>query len=90
MSASDLDAIRTGPVEAPGPGLPFAAFQAAGFLWLVNRVVFHPRGYALVFHMTNGEVTGWSLDGDGEEVWTFGDEIHEDSMFAKVKELLGG
>lgn len=46
----------------------FAEFRDSGLLWLVNRVVFHPRGYALAFHFDDeGVVTGWSLLGNGSE-----------------------
>lgn len=81
---------------------PFADFRDSGLLWLVNRVVFHPRGYALALHYTGkfpdmGECTGWSLLGDGTEPWTMGDPspeqqaqgaLTEDQLFALVKGLL--
>jgi hypothetical protein len=37
-------------------------------LWLINRVVFHPRGYALTYDPETGEFT---LLGDGTEPWVF-------------------
>jgi hypothetical protein len=62
--------------------------RTSGLLWLINRVVFHPRGWALSFHYDdNGECFGWSLQGDGSEVWTMGIE-GEDELFAKVQALL--
>jgi len=44
-----------------------------GLLWLINRQVFHPRGYALVL-VVDGEsdqVVGWELLGDGHEPWNY-------------------
>lgn len=55
-------------------------------LWLVNRTVFHPRGYALGFDV---ETRCFSLLGDGTEPWVFSgdgsDEIHH---LLRVKELM--
>lgn len=56
---------------------PWGELRDSGLLWLINRVVFHPRGYALFVTMRDGEPVGWGLQGDGSEVWTFsGDEDH--------------
>lgn len=71
---------------------PFAELRDTGLLWLINRVVFHPRGYALALHFSGssedlGECTGWSLLGDGTEVWSMPASL-EDDLFDKVKELL--
>jgi hypothetical protein len=68
-------------------GLPIADLREAGLLWLINRVVFHPRGYALALVTDEaGEAVGWLLQGDGSEPWTFAgapDErgVDEDGMF---------
>lgn len=87
-------------------GRPFADLRDSGLLWLINRVVFHPRGYALALHFEDtpdrnlaegGEVTGWSILGDGTEPWSMGDppaesialgHKTEDQLFALVKALL--
>ncbi|MGI5223561.1 hypothetical protein [Actinoallomurus sp. CA-142502] len=51
---------------------PFAELTDSGLLWLINRVVFHPRGLALAIHVDgNGTATAWSLQGDGTEPWSF-------------------
>lgn len=93
MTTSDLDGTRLVPLEADGLGRPFSELRDTGLLWLINRVAFHPRGFALTLHTVRGDdgdtVTGWSLEGDGQEVWVFGDEVHEDEMLAKVREVLG-
>lgn len=81
---------------------PFAELRDSGLLWLLNRVVFHPRGYALAFHYEGtfpnmGECTGWSLLGDGSEPWSMGDPtpeqqvqgaLTEDELFLLVKALM--
>lgn len=79
-------------------GRPFHELRDEGLLWLVNRVVFHPRGYALALHLDdNGAATGWSILGDGTEPWTMGDPppealadgaMTEDELFDKVKAIL--
>lgn len=77
-------------------GRPFADLRDTGLLWLINKAVFHPRGFALALHFTAPDadgtttVTGWSLEGDGSEAWTMGPDIDEDALLAKVRELLGG
>ncbi|WNI20352.1 hypothetical protein [Actinacidiphila sp. ITFR-21] len=73
-----FDVQRAAPPAAgtPPPGAafrPFAELRDTGLLWLINRVVLHPRGLALALHTDDaGDVLGWSLltseDGDP---WTF-------------------
>lgn len=72
--------------DQPNTGRPFEELRSTGLLWLVNRVVFHPRGYALAFHRVDGQITGWSLQGDGSEPWTFGCG-DEDRHFTAVEAL---
>jgi hypothetical protein len=51
--------------ESPVPR-PFVELSESGLLWLINRVVFYPRGFALGLAVNKaGEVTGWRLAGDG-------------------------
>lgn len=59
-------------------------WRADGLLWLVNRTVFHPRGYALGLDVEKGR---WFLLGDGSEPWNFpdGDETTE---FAAANRLM--
>ena len=59
--------------------------RADGFLWLINRSVFHPRGYALAVDTEDGSF--WLL-GDGTEPWSFGDEAAETRSFQRLKELM--
>ncbi|MFF4900514.1 hypothetical protein [Streptomyces sp. NPDC001068] len=52
---------------------PFSELADAGLLWLINRVVFHPRGLALAMHCDDsGAAYGWSLlRNDEGEPWQF-------------------
>lgn len=51
---------------------PLSELSDSGLLWLINAVVFHPRGYALALDASpSGDVTGWALLGDGSEPWSF-------------------
>ncbi|MGJ3228907.1 hypothetical protein ACQEUV_26660 [Micromonospora aurantiaca (nom. illeg.)] len=69
------------------PARPFAELRESGLLWLINRVVFHPRGFALALTVCEGEAVGWTLLGDGSEVWKFDGD--EDRLFAEVQRTLG-
>lgn len=67
---------------------PFAQLSETGMLWLINRVAFHPRGFALgINYDGEGNVTGWSMLGDGEEVWSFSDDM-DDAFFPKAEAFL--
>lgn len=65
----------------------FEELQTTGLLWLINRVVFHPRGYALAVVKDENKVLGFELLGTGEEIFVF-DENTDDEKFAMVKKLL--
>lgn len=67
---------------------PWEELKSSGLLWLINRVVFHPRGFALALVRREGEIVGWALQGDGREVWRFSDP--EDDSFTAVQETLRG
>lgn len=98
----DVDAAsRYEPIY--GTGAPFGLFREAGFLWLINAAVFHPRGWAIAFTYPDGadpeaikrfevEPTGWKLVGDGGERWTFScdDETTQqcDELFTRTMVLL--
>lgn len=62
-----------------------------GLLWLINRVVFHPRGFALAMSSESGQ---FFLDGNGTEPWRFltkGEDlmhgIDEDALFAQTERV---
>lgn len=67
---------------------PFEELRTSGLLWLINRVVFHPRGYAFALVIENGVAVGWTLQGDGDEVWRY--DENEDALFLAAKRTLGG
>ncbi len=60
-----------------------------GVLWMINRVLFHPRGYALAFEYAEGETEprGWNVQGDGSEPWSFPEEM-ELGKFLQFEQLL--
>lgn len=73
---------------------PFGDLRAAGLLWLINRAVLHPRGYALALvyppdtdHAT-AEPVGWRLVGDGTEPWRYGADVDEDTLFDAAEATL--
>lgn len=73
------------PVHVPSSrtskmGRSFEELRSSGMLWLINRVVFHPRGLALSLHVDKGVAVGWSLQGDGSEVWSFNGEQDGDGF----------
>jgi hypothetical protein len=63
---------------------PFSELRDSGLLWLINRVVFHPRGYALALEMRDGQAVGWKLLGDGSEVWGFAPPEDDDFEHAQA------
>lgn len=76
-------------MSAYTPGRPFSELVDEGLLWLINVTVFHPRGYALALHFDDGgDVTGWSLRGDGGEAWVMPDGPENDQLMRKAKAAL--
>jgi len=67
----------------------FKEFQENGLLWALNRMVLHPRGYAVAFEMHDDDdgVGGWFLMGDGTEVWAF-DQETDDSGFERFTRFI--
>lgn len=56
--------------------IPWSELGETGMLWLINKVVFHPRGFALALVTdTAGKVKGWDLLGNGSEPWQFSEEV---------------
>lgn len=70
------------------PGRDFRELSESGLLWLINAVVFHPRGFALALSMDTltGTVGGWELLGDGTEPWRYAEDI--DARFAAAEATL--
>jgi hypothetical protein len=67
----------------------FSRLSDLGVLWLINKTVFHPRGFALALSYEDGkdEPIGWTIQGDGSEVWSFDTDV-DDVKFEKVEALL--
>ena len=57
--------------------------RSSGLLWLINRVVFHPRGFALATSETHGFV----LYGNGSEPHSFVVD-DEPALFAAAEATL--
>lgn len=67
---------------------PLKDLSTSGLLWLINRTVFHPRGFALGLVLgETGTATGWMLLGDGSEPWQF-DDASESEKFNAVNATL--
>lgn len=58
--------------------------QEDGILWMINRTIFHPRGFALAI---TEDKTDLVLLGDGQEVWNYTKE-GEDGRFEKFEAML--
>jgi len=69
--------------RADGPR-PFSELIETGLLWYLNRVAFHPRGFAIGLCVDDGEIVGWELHGDGTEPWSFNEEV-DDAKFAAAE-----
>lgn len=72
--------------DEAAPARAWVELRESGLLWLVNRAVFHPRGFALALVMRDSEPVGWQLLGDGSEPWRFG--VDEDELFAAAEATL--
>lgn len=79
--------------------LSFEEMRFNGLLWMINRVVFHPRGYALAFQYPDGsdlsdveehlvEPEGFAILGDGSEPWNYHEDINEDHHFEMFNKFL--
>lgn len=83
-----LDVLREENADLRRQQQRLGALSGSGLLWLINRVVFHPRGFALALHTeSDGRVTGWSIQGAGKEVWKFSD-ADDDASFAAAEKTL--
>lgn len=82
LPAGDPKSLPNGASDSAVP----VDLQGHGLLWLINRTVFHPRGYALGYDADSGDFV---LLGDGSEPWTFcGDGSDEAEHLASVKMLM--
>lgn len=68
-----------------------ADLSTTGLLWLINRVVFHPRGFALALVAeADGTVTRWQILGDGRSIWWFDPKSEDgaEGLFAAAVHFL--
>lgn len=66
-----------------------AELRDTGLLWMINRSVFHPRGFALALvYGSDGECAGWQLLGDGGDPWTYGPDIDEAELLRQAEQTL--
>lgn len=56
---------------------PMADLSESGLLWLINKAVFHPRGFALAL---DGD--RWILLGHGDEPWSFPETVDREKFLA--------
>lgn len=70
----------------------FSELKSSGLLWLMNRTIFHPRGFALAFVFDpdiSTEALAWKILGDGITPWEMGDTDEEAQAYlAKINALL--
>lgn len=56
----------------------FNELENSGLLWLINRTVFHPRGFTFgLVPDANGNMVGWAVVGDGKKCQKFDTEVDE-------------
>jgi hypothetical protein len=55
-----------------------------GLLWAINKVLFHPRGFALAY---DPDIRGFQLLGDGSEAWQFEADT-DDAKFKQFEAFL--
>lgn len=84
--------------EAPRRIFTFEEARPTGLLWAINKVLMHPRGFALAFEYPDGSELedikanavapmGFSVVGDGSEPWSFAEGLDEEG-FAAFEEFL--
>jgi hypothetical protein len=81
--------IISGSRMSESQGRPLSELRDSGLLWLINRVVFHPRGFGLALHVDRDtkQVVGWSLQGDGIRPLGY-DVATEDDRFAAAEQTI--
>lgn len=71
----------TEPIEPTLDYRPFLELSESGLLWLINRVVFHPRGVALGLYEAAGKARGWRLiAAPDDEPFTFPESVDNDGF----------
>lgn len=66
----------------------FEEMRTLGILYLINKAVFHPRGFALSFsYDEEGNLLGWQMLGDGTDSWMMSKD-QEEELFPAVESFL--
>lgn len=56
----------------------FSELEKSGLLWMINRYIFHPRGFTFgLVPNDKGEITGWAILGHGKECYKFTPEMDD-------------
>lgn len=77
------------PVERTGmQQIRSVDLQNDGLLYLINREVFHPRGYSLGLAAGEDGISAIVLVGDGSQPVGFGEDVDEQALFDAAKALL--
>lgn len=70
----------------------FNELENSGLLWLINRLVFHPRGYTFgLVPDEHGNIIGWTVLGDGKTCLRFMPDMDDlgflaaETFLAKIK-----
>lgn len=73
-------------MEDNNPSTP-ADLHDDGILWMLNRTVFHPRGFAAGFDPVTGN---FQIFGDGTESWNYAESMEqaENERFRAFEALL--
>ena len=71
------------------PVRPLGELMDSGMLWLINRSTFHPRGFSLALETDDGtgEVIGWKILGNGQELWSY-QQYRDEEKFFKAEATL--
>jgi hypothetical protein len=80
------ESINTG---SSVPVRPLHELMESGMLWLINRSTFHPRGFSLALETDDktGEVVGWKILGNGQELWSY-QQHNDEEKFLKAEATL--
>lgn len=61
----------------------FNELEKSGLLWMINRYIFHPRGFTFgLVPDERGNMTGWALLGTGKECYKFMSDMDDMGFLA--------
>lgn len=65
----------------------FDELRSSGILWLINRVVFHPRGFAVALVLDKDKAVGWGLFSTANPPFVYSNE-DDDALFRAAEKTL--